>query len=140
MPAHCPKGFDTNVWEKVKKEELNDSFLFLLANELKMLDPPIIDVCNCLDIQDSSFVQELSSSGRITCHDYHKVLVQWQHLAGNEKELVGKLVCRLSKLKGMRCESLSTLCVEFFKIQGIYQIHASNMLYMTPVRVTIVYQ
>ena len=128
MPAHCPEGFDAKVWENVKEEELNDNFLLLLANELKKLEAPIIDVCNCLDIQDSSFVQEVSSSEKITCYNYHKVLGEWRHLTGNEVELVGKLLFRLSKLKGMSCESLSSLCVEFFKSQGIlllYQIHAT---------------
>ena len=118
MPVHCPEGFDANTWEKVKGEELNDSFLLLLANELLKLKLTIIDVCNCLDIKDSNFVQEVSRAEKLTCYDYHEVLGKWRHLAGNEKELVGKLVWRLSKLQGIECESLCTLCEEVFKSQG----------------------
>ena len=119
IPALCPDGFDVNIWEKVKDKELDSTFLLNLAEELKKQELSIVDVCQCLDMKDPSFIQEVSSSEKITCYDYHKVLGMWLHFAGNERELLGKLICSLCKLEEVQSESLYNVCTEFFMTQGI---------------------
>ena len=116
MPTQCPEGFDPNVWEKVKDKELNDSFLLVLASELNKQKHSICDVCKCLDVDSSQLILNMEE---ITCYSYQEVLVYWQHAAGKENGVVGKLICCLSKLTGINYDSLCKICTEHFKTNGM---------------------
>ena len=116
MPTQCPEGFDFKVWEATKDKELEDNFLLLVARELKDQNCPISDVCKCLNL-------ELGEDPRDdpNCHDFHNLLSRWRHNTAAEIVQVGTLICTLSPLQ---CESLSKLCKDFFRTEGVANLHA----------------
>ena len=55
IPTQCPEGFSQDVWEAVRDKELWDTFLLLLADELKSKNRSVADFRNCLGLgKDSS--------------------------------------------------------------------------------------
>ena len=109
MPTQCPEGFDLQIWEVVKDKELEDSFLLLLADELKKQKCSIRNVCKCLNLRLDQDPDEPK------CFDFHTILSRWRHNTAEEIVSVGKLICELNTLK---CKSLCNLCMEFFKTHG----------------------
>ena len=85
-PTQCPNGFNHGIWDTVRDKKLQDTFLLLLADELKSKHYTVTDVHNCLGLGRSDSVlraQATNSScdSDITnsCYDIHSVLTTWQH-------------------------------------------------------------
>ena len=110
MPPQCPKGFDSEVWEAIKDKELEDSFLLLVARELKEQNCPISEVCKCLNLELGEDPRDGPS-----CHDFHNLLSRWRHKTAAEIVQVGTLIRALSLLQ---CGSLNKLCKDFFRTEG----------------------
>lgn len=125
VPTQCPEGFNHGIWDAVRDKKLQDTFLLMLADELKSKNYSVADVRNCLGLgkSDSELrVQATNSSfdgfNGSSCYDIHPVLTTWQHDAvqRGEKHSVGVLMGHLSQLGVSK--SLCSFCATFFRCQG----------------------
>ena len=117
-PTECPEGFDLKVWEAIKDKELEDNFLLFVAGDLKKQNCPISHVCKCLNLE-----LEQNPGDNPDCHEYYRLLSRWRHNIAVEIVQVGNLICTLSPLQ---CGSLSKLCMDFFKIEGMHGYELSH--------------